>query len=58
VAGDSDEIGKLFKRIERYMTRLSGDAAILNFDNYLKDDRKFDRQQSMALKHMLSNGRS
>ena len=31
------EINKLFKRIERYMTRIS-DADILNFDNYRKED--------------------
>lgn len=39
MAGDSDEIGKLFKRIERYMTRISSDSNILNFDNYRKDDK-------------------
>ena len=39
VAGDSDEIGKLFQRIERYMVRISGDSEILNFNDYRKDDR-------------------
>jgi hypothetical protein len=55
VAGDSEEIGKLFKRIERYMTRISGDAAVLNFENYSNDNRKMiDNNQSDALKRMLS----
>jgi hypothetical protein len=40
VAGDSEEIGKLFARIERYMKRISGDTEILNFTDYRKDDRK------------------
>lgn len=52
------QIGKLFERIERYMTRLTGDATILNFDNFSLDNRKIDRQQSEALKRMLSQGRS
>lgn len=41
MAGDSDEIGKLFARIERYMKRISMQDDILNFDNYRKDDRSF-----------------
>lgn len=41
VAGDSDEIGKLFARVERFMKRIAGDDEILNFDNYRKDDRTF-----------------
>ena len=41
VAGDSDEIGKLFARIERYMKRIASNDDILNFDNYRKDDRSF-----------------
>jgi predicted GTPase len=39
VAGDSAEIGTLFKRIERYMVRISGDANVLDFSDYRKDDR-------------------
>lgn len=38
MAGDNEELSKLFKRIERYLTRIGG-ADILNFDNYRKDDR-------------------
>jgi len=34
VGGDSEEIRKLFTRIERYMTRITGDATILNFDGF------------------------
>jgi len=41
VAGDSDEIGKLFARVERYMKRIAMNDDILNFDNYRKDDRAF-----------------
>lgn len=37
MAGDTEEIGKLFKRIERYMTRIA-DPDILNFDNLRKED--------------------
>ena len=37
MAGDFEEIGKLFKRIERYMTRIA-EPDILNFDNFRKDD--------------------
>ena len=43
VAGDSAEIGNLFTRIERYMKRISGDNEILNFNDYRKDDRKFNK---------------
>ena len=38
VAGDSQEIDKLFKRIERYVTRISSDSGILNFENYRRED--------------------
>ena len=41
MAGDSDEIGKLFARIERYMKRIAPQDDVLNFDNYRKDDRSF-----------------
>jgi hypothetical protein len=34
VAGDSQEIGKLFLRIERYMNRIAPQDDVLNFDNY------------------------
>lgn len=37
MAGDNDEIGKLFKRIERFLVRIS-DPEILNFDSYRKED--------------------
>ena len=39
VAGDVDEIGRLFQRIERYMKRISGDEDILSFNDYRRDDR-------------------
>ena len=42
VAGDSEEISKLFVRVERYMKRISDDDDILNFDNFRKDDRKLN----------------
>lgn len=40
VAGDSEEIGRLFLRIEKYIKRISGDADVLSFKDYRKDDRK------------------
>lgn len=40
VAGDSEEIGKLFFRIERYMKRLASDDTVLEFQDYRRDDRK------------------
>lgn len=40
VAGDSEEIGRLFVRIEKYIKRLSGDADVLSFKDYRRDDRK------------------
>lgn len=39
VAGDSEEVGKLFSRIERYMKRISGDPEVLNFTDLRRDDR-------------------
>ena len=39
VAGDVDEIGRLFQRIERYVKRISADEDILNFNDYRKDSR-------------------
>jgi hypothetical protein len=40
------------------MTRISGDAAVLNFENFSNEGRKtFDNNQSDALKRMLSQGR-
>jgi hypothetical protein len=33
-------MAKLYKRIERYIVRLSGDDEILNFTDYRKDTRK------------------
>ena len=56
VAGDSEEIGKLFTRIERYMKRISGDDAILNFQDYRKDDRKFTPHQGGDLNSGLEPG--
>ena len=47
VAGDSEEIGRLFTRIERYMKRISGDPEILNFTDYRKDDRKFNKMSDL-----------
>jgi hypothetical protein len=38
VAGDSDEVGKLFKRIDRYILRISADKNVLNFDDYRKEE--------------------
>jgi len=49
VAGDTEEIGKLYERIERYMKRISGDADILNFNDYRKDDRKYNRSMGPDL---------
>ena len=40
------------------MTRISGDANILNFDNYQPNDRKFGDQSSQALRLQMSQGRS
>jgi hypothetical protein len=54
VAGDSEEIGRLFTRIERYMKRISGDVDILNFNEYRKDDRKFNKSNVADLEN--SNG--
>ena len=56
VAGDSEEIGKLFTRIERYMKRISGDDGILNFQDYRKDDRKFTPHQGGDLNGGLEAG--
>lgn len=33
-------MAKLYKRIEKYIVRLSGDEQILNFTDYRKDARK------------------
>lgn len=40
MAGDSEEIGRLFVRIERYIKRISGDPDVLSFKDYRRDDRK------------------
>jgi hypothetical protein len=41
VQGDSDEISKLFARIEKFMTRITGSDEILKFENFRSEDRKF-----------------
>jgi hypothetical protein len=33
-------MAKIYKRIERYILRLSGDDQILNFTDYRKDTKK------------------
>ena len=61
MAGDPDEIGKLFVRIERFMKRITGDPEILNFDNYRKEDRKLGdtvRSSMMRGTNHSNNGRS
>lgn len=51
VAGDSEEIGKLFQRIERFIVRISGDENILSFQNFKQgEDRKYDEASSAAMK--------
>ena len=39
VAGEAEEIGKLFTRIERYVTRISNDKKVLEFADFRRDDR-------------------
>lgn len=39
VAGDSEEVGKLFERMERYVKRISGDKDILNFTDFRPEER-------------------
>ena len=57
VAGDSEEIGRLFTRIERYMKRIAGDADILNFNEYRKDDRKFNKSNVADVENTNAGGR-
>jgi hypothetical protein len=57
VAGDSEEIGRLFTRIERYMKRISGDVDILNFNDYRKDDRKINKANLAELDNNATGGR-
>jgi hypothetical protein len=57
VAGDSEEIGRLFTRIERYMKRISGDVDILNFSDYRKDDRKFNKSNVAELENVTGGRR-
>ena len=59
VAGDSEEIGTLFKRIERYITRISNDKNVLQFDDFRRDDRDGspprDMTESAKARHRGSN---
>jgi len=49
VQGDSEEISKLFARIEKFMTRITGSDEILKFENFRSEDRKFGSTTKSAV---------